>query len=43
LFAVLAFDYCRRSASREGHGLRFAPGTRLAQLPDTLAELAADN
>lgn len=40
---LLAFDYARRSASRQGHGLRFAPGTRLAQFPDTLASLAAAN
>ena len=43
LFAVLAFRLCRRSASRQGHGLRFAPGTRLAQFPGTLAALTAAN
>ena len=44
LFAFLAFSIiARRSATRQGHGLRFAPGTRLAQFPDTLAALAAAN
>lgn len=41
MFVCLSgFRLCRRSSSRQGHGLRFAPGTRLAQLADTLASLA---